>query len=726
MAQAAGSKHPPSGTDFGNRNGHSVAVCAALILAFLAATAAPAQEVDADFNAYCRANFPNSAYQRFAQSWGTEHACVQGGTRQGIDFAEACRLTNGNRGYREMGNRVLCSDDPATATAVPEPLGEPDYALYCLTTFPNSVYEFMAESPGTPHKCRQPGVSGGFTLQPVDAAAACQMSFGTTNHQMKDQRVLCMAEEPGTRSAALAPGGGGGFPSASGGGGSGGGGGPVPFPMPGLPGASGSPPGFPMPGLPSADLAGDPAQMACFALGGQWHDGTLPLVEAQLEAMQQQIDVMVPSCEHAPDPVFCANQMRVVSLMQAYFQTVMIWQCHVVYLQDPSGKSEEDLETAATEGCQISGTLEGLVEDIGAIVMTMEEQAQIVENPPHLLVTENTGVDPCAPCERAEPGVEVADLTARVRELAAEDDMLFADLDLPEVQACIDEGLLEQNTGTRRAALSPLDRLLQAVVGAAHAQTVDPVVSDEKGPFPNRTFGTFRTAELYFREVSRIRSLQDEMSQNGGRDSLLAEHTWAKFERDVDVTIRAMKIEDSTQASLILNDGLRTINATRDAMRDRLEELESLQERVNRELAGEEYVAFLDALDGLVKKNRELEGPSANNAHDPTYAQIALLIRTLRVMAAEGAKRFGTAPVGAVLAIASTYANACSFLDWSADVRQFERFKKPYMELLDLTASLTILIEQYKARIAAQNELVTLVNEEWDKEQRRRRECRRR
>ena len=50
--------------------------------------------------------------------------------------------------------------------------------------------------------------------------------------------------------------------------------------------------------------------------------------------------------------------------------------------------------------------------------------------------------------------------------------------------------------------------------------------------------------------------------------------------------------------------------------------------------------------------------------------------------------------------------------------------RKPYMELLDLSSSLAILIEQYKARVEAQELLIDKLSDEWEKEQKRRRSCR--
>ncbi|OOZ29286.1 hypothetical protein BOW34_12755 [Solemya velum gill symbiont] len=146
---------------------------------------ARAAQTDADFNAYCRSKFPNSSYQKLLQSWGTEHACVQGGTRQGIDFAEACRMTTGSRNYQVSGMRVLCEGSVENVeSSQPKVIGEPDFNQYCRNNFPNSVYEKRVESYGVAHYCRRPGITG-FTLQNIDLSRACRESLGTV--PMADQ-----------------------------------------------------------------------------------------------------------------------------------------------------------------------------------------------------------------------------------------------------------------------------------------------------------------------------------------------------------------------------------------------------------------------------------------------------------------------------------------------------------------------------------------------------------
>ena len=74
-------------------------------------------QLDADFSAYCRANFPNSMYEKQAHSQGIKHVCNQGGTRQGIDLDEACRLTTGTAGHRIAGARVICDGSAGGAAA---------------------------------------------------------------------------------------------------------------------------------------------------------------------------------------------------------------------------------------------------------------------------------------------------------------------------------------------------------------------------------------------------------------------------------------------------------------------------------------------------------------------------------------------------------------------------------------------------------------------------------
>ena len=147
---------------------------------------------DADFQRYCREKVPNSAYEKRTERWGVVHYCNQRGTLQNIDLGEACRLTTGSPKYRQDGQRVLCTGHGAQA-AGPDNATELDLQRYCRETFPNSAYEHRAEKWGITHYCRRPGATGGFTLQTVDLAKACQAQHGTSDYRKVDIRVFCGA-----------------------------------------------------------------------------------------------------------------------------------------------------------------------------------------------------------------------------------------------------------------------------------------------------------------------------------------------------------------------------------------------------------------------------------------------------------------------------------------------------------------------------------------------------
>lgn len=164
------------------------ALLAGCALAAVSNTAAAA-ETDADFTKYCRSAFSNSVYQQRAQAWGIEHYCRQGGTLQGIDFGEACRMTTGNRVFRQLGSRVLCEGEPKTETAdTATPL---DLVKYCPAEFPGSSYQKRLESTGPVHYCRIPGASGGFVLLNIDLAGACRAAAGKTEYRDTPEGVVC-------------------------------------------------------------------------------------------------------------------------------------------------------------------------------------------------------------------------------------------------------------------------------------------------------------------------------------------------------------------------------------------------------------------------------------------------------------------------------------------------------------------------------------------------------
>jgi len=336
---------------------------------------------------------------------------------------------------------------------------------------------------------------------------------------------------------------------------------------------------------------------------------------------------------------------------------------------------------------------------------------------------------------------EIADLTALVREKQAKAEMIFSDI-ATSGQSCRGSGsLTPQRQSTRFAgAGSPRPGILAELLfsmaradppnpadpdqSTDPADSVDPVVSGEDGPFPGKKFGNFRTKETSFREISQIRKIQDEMSNHGGRDNVLSMHDWATFEKNVEHVVKAMKIKNSRYAKSIFDKEMAKVLSTRGALKVQLERLEELQGKVIAELQDKEYVRFVEALDALVKKNRELEDPNSANPHDPTLALWAVASRNLVIIAKGGVQRLGLLPVTTLATLASIFGNGCEFLGWKANESEFERFRKPYMELLDLSASLAILVEQYKARVAAQELLLEKLNEEWDKEQKRRRSCR--
>lgn len=164
-----------------------IAAIAGLALASIAALAFPAMaqaKVDADFAKYCRTHYPNS----IPVLRGIRRYCNQRGTLQGVDLAEACRLTTGSRRYERDGARVLClrgGRPPAKRRVA----GEPDYQRYCRTKYPNSRY--VPRAGRATHLCRQPGRVQGYVLHNIDLAAACRQSHGVSGYVRSGNRILC-------------------------------------------------------------------------------------------------------------------------------------------------------------------------------------------------------------------------------------------------------------------------------------------------------------------------------------------------------------------------------------------------------------------------------------------------------------------------------------------------------------------------------------------------------
>lgn len=353
---------------------------AALFIFLVVPEKSSAQQTDADFNAYCRAKFANSTYQKIPQSWGTEHACVQGGTRQGIDLAEACFLTTGNRQFEISGARVLCSGSPDGA---PDPtandLGEPDFARYCREEFAGSVYEKRAEPWGTAHYCRRPGSTGGFTLQTINLAAACRMAWGSEAFRVDGARVFCVqgggrtANAPGAvnpdgsnrpENPDLPPD----LPSVP----------PpnVPFPGPTVPG-----PAFPG---PTAEAPAPPnrpndaiVEQACLAMPGRvWTSGTLALVDDIRLNMNRELN---KPCVGPAE--LCQGHSGEVAT-QGYFETLMIFQCHQAFIKYSEVTSLQDISLAVDEACKIEPILNEMISKAQSFGFPMPAQHYLMISEP--------------------------------------------------------------------------------------------------------------------------------------------------------------------------------------------------------------------------------------------------------------------------------------------------------------------------------------------------------
>ncbi|MDQ2091646.1 hypothetical protein [Marimonas arenosa] len=337
-----------------------------------------AQQTDADFNTYCRVTYSNSTYQKIPQSWGTEHACVQGGTRQGIDLGEACYLTTGSRQFEISGARVLCSGTPDTA---PDPtandLGEPDFARYCREEFAGSTYEKRAEPQGAAHYCRRPGSTGGFTLQPVSLASACRAAWGSAAYRAEGDRVFCVMEsssvetmpgvvipgEPGRPANPDAPPD---FPNIP----------PInpPFPGPSFPG--------PVPSGPAAEATPPPdgrddaiVERACTATPvGAWTSGTLPMVQEIQRNMERELG---KPCDGPAE--LCQGYYGGVAT-QHYFETLMIFQCHQSFIKYSEESAIGDFALAIDEACTIEPILNEMIQRAQSFGFPMPAQHYLIIN----------------------------------------------------------------------------------------------------------------------------------------------------------------------------------------------------------------------------------------------------------------------------------------------------------------------------------------------------------
>jgi hypothetical protein len=149
----------------------------------------------ADFNKYCRTKYPNSVYQIDRTRWGPRHICRQtgagGATKQGIDYAEACRLTTGSRRYRKNGQSILCNASKGkTRSPKASTKSKADLNQYCRVKYPNSSYRAQKTRWGLRHICRQVN-AGGYTNQPINLSDACRRTNGSRKFTKIGNGVYC-------------------------------------------------------------------------------------------------------------------------------------------------------------------------------------------------------------------------------------------------------------------------------------------------------------------------------------------------------------------------------------------------------------------------------------------------------------------------------------------------------------------------------------------------------
>ena len=345
---------------------------ACISAALLPVPAVAQQDTDADFSRYCATKYPNSTHQRI----GLAHYCRQpgqtgGATQHNINLAEACRMTTGSDSYRRVGSRILCQpkieatdSDPGERT-----LSAADFQAYCRSGFPNSTYEKRAESWGVVHYCRRPGSTGGFTLQNVDLAKACRLAHAVSGYREETGAVVCYSSNESRTTARQVP-----APTPR----------PTPRPLPPVPppGPEALPQPVPVPpdfspNQPTAET--ETAQIdrqmmanACHAVGGSWRRDTIPLVSDILTQMNNAVAARQAGCANLGGGAEqCRQGVKVEQTVAAYFQTIMIWQCHIAVVRQPEPWSLEDIRAARHEACRIQETLDGLQEVINQQVGTM-------------------------------------------------------------------------------------------------------------------------------------------------------------------------------------------------------------------------------------------------------------------------------------------------------------------------------------------------------------------
>jgi len=677
------------------------------------------QQTDADFSAYCRANYSNSAYQKFVQNWGTEHACVQGGTRQFIDFTAACRNTTGSSEYEILGDRVLCAgshaDKPPEDVA---DLGEPDLSTYCTDHFPGSSYKKRAEPTGYHHYCRRPGLLSGYMLQPINLQLACEADYGTREFRKSGAQLICTLEQPTADNDVEIPAAETVLPAPSTE--------PQPFdttkveptPLPDAPLFEPNPDESPS-AEPSRETTNADVATFCQALGGAWRSATLEIVENIMSSSEQLTQMRLPSCETLPTGrEHCRDQIMVEQSIQSYFQINSIYQCHFHFVQNQSGKTREDLRTAGAEGCAIQGTLDDLATRIDEVTGTMA-------NPPHrALLGRDDTVDPCDICilPAAEDVIAMLeeilqrDLTAANRKMVdllnsdpetVDDDDAFFQIpqDPPKhgTERTIRLAALATNTTTIPEFFAPLI-LVQVVVAP------DASVTDKTGPLPGYSFIKNKTGETSFGKYRSIRDTTQEMSDNAGRDTYLQHRPWQDFLRQKATVIEALdaayretdphKRKAFFELAELSYDGLRQ---THRELVERRGKLRGMQRDLDRQFETPTIKNFVNKLKNRIKRNRQFERD---------YGKMGKTLGSWMNKISDRLKGKVGQGYLAIIKDLDAIAKDLKTISDTLDEDRVIRDKRGYfMDLLEMEGALELLLAQYDARIDAENEFLDRLEE---------------
>jgi hypothetical protein len=224
-------------------------------------------------------------------------------------------------------------------------------------------------------------------------------------------------------------------------------------------------------------------------------------------------------------------------------------------------------------------------------------------------------------------------------------------------------------------------------------------VTSAEGPLAGEQFGRLDTNDVLTPEGRAIKDIQNQMTQNGGRDTTLNEESWAKLQQQAEWAEANIRV-CNREGFLFTMDGM---TASLRKLQARLDELTTLRDRVSEGLE-QQYDEMMETLDSAPQRDSTLKkGVKLTAEGVAIYEMIQFL-------------RHGHAPnpVSTAFSLYGIYSCVRDTTLW-INVNTAMKYQLPrVMDRAEKAGDLTLLIAQYEHRLEAQRELINQLSNAFD------------